>query len=267
MQGSPISITPSAWEIGLPFDDFAAVFVNQARAVSAVISIVVTALLVWFTLREPPRGLAEGHVVTTDPPPIKAVMAHVWSTPALRHLLIGWTVANFSMNAVAHFVLPFYLRGFGLPLAVVGAVFGLVASTSNAVGMLVGGFGFDRLSRRDPRWPLWGPAAGLVLAQLSRSQKPFSEHLRDLRRYATTGEVNFEIEDKDGTIERIASTFADARQDRLDGITVEYPDWWCNVRKSNTEPLLRLVMEADDEPTFAAAKAKLLAILGTPSEH
>ena len=125
---------------------------------------ILSALLVWFTLREPPRGLAEGHVVTTDPPPIAAVMAHLWSTPALRHLLIGWTVANFSMNAVAHFVLPFYLRGFGLPLAVVGAVFGLVASTSNGIGMLVGGFGFDRLSRRDPRWPLWGPAAGLVLA-------------------------------------------------------------------------------------------------------
>lgn len=110
-------------------------------------------------------------------------------------------------------------------------------------------------------------AAGIVLSQISRGDRPFSEHLRDLRRYPTTGEVNFEIEDKDGTIEKIAGAFADARQDRLDGITVEYPTWWCNVRKSNTEPLLRLVMEADDEATFAAAKAKLLAILGTPSEH
>lgn len=110
-------------------------------------------------------------------------------------------------------------------------------------------------------------AAGLVLAQLSRSDRPFSEHLRDLRRYATTGEVNFEIEDKDGTIERIAAAFPDARQDRLDGITVEYPQWWCNVRKSNTEPLLRLVLEADDGASFADAKARLLAILGTPSEH
>jgi phosphomannomutase len=110
-------------------------------------------------------------------------------------------------------------------------------------------------------------AAGLVLSQLSRSAKPFSEHLADLRKYPTTGEVNFEIEDKDGTIERISREFADARQDRLDGITVEYPSWWCNVRKSNTEPLLRLVMEADDAATFDAAKARLLGILGTPSHH
>lgn len=110
-------------------------------------------------------------------------------------------------------------------------------------------------------------AASLVLAQLSRGAEPFSAHLRDLRKYPTTGEVNFEIEDKDGTIERIAHEFADARQDRLDGITVEYPRWWCNVRKSNTEPLLRLVMEADDAETFDRAKARLMAILGTPSAH
>jgi predicted MFS family arabinose efflux permease len=122
------------------------------------------ALLVWLTLREPPRGLAEGHVVNDEPPAIRTVISHLWSTRSLRHLLLGWTVAGFSMNAVAHFVLPFYLRGFGLSLAVVGAIFGLVASTSNGLGMLVGGFGFDRLSRWDPRWSLWGPAAGLVLA-------------------------------------------------------------------------------------------------------
>lgn len=110
-------------------------------------------------------------------------------------------------------------------------------------------------------------AAGLVMAQVSREDRPFSDHLRDLRRYPTTGEINFEVEDKDGQIEVIARTFADAKQDRLDGITVEYPTWWCNVRKSNTEPLLRLVMEADDAATFEAARAKLLGILGTPSAH
>lgn len=110
-------------------------------------------------------------------------------------------------------------------------------------------------------------AAGLVLSQVADSSKPFSAHLRDLRRYPTTGEVNFEIAEKDAMIERIATEFHDARQDRLDGITVEYPSWWCNVRKSNTEPLLRLVMEADDRPTFEDARTRLFAILGTPSDH
>jgi phosphomannomutase len=110
-------------------------------------------------------------------------------------------------------------------------------------------------------------AAGLVLGQLSRSNEPFSKMLAPLRRFPTTGETNFEVADKDALIENIAATFKDARQDRLDGITVEYPTWWCNVRKSNTEPLLRLVMEADDAATFAKVKAQLLGILGTPVAH
>jgi phosphomannomutase len=109
-------------------------------------------------------------------------------------------------------------------------------------------------------------AAGLVLCQLSRDTRPFSEHLTDLRRYPTTGEVNFEVEDKDGLIEAVSAAFPDARQDRVDGVTVEYPDWWCNVRKSNTEPLLRLVLEADDQPTFERARERLYALLGTPHE-
>ncbi len=110
-------------------------------------------------------------------------------------------------------------------------------------------------------------AAGLVLSQIARGDQTLSEIAAPLRRYPTTGEVNFHVEDKDGLIEQIAATFDDAEQDRLDGITVNYPTWWCNVRKSNTEPLLRLVLEADDVETFEAARAKVMAILGTPVEH
>jgi phosphomannomutase len=110
-------------------------------------------------------------------------------------------------------------------------------------------------------------AAGLVLCQVSRTEAPFSQILAPLRRYPTTGEVNFEVADKDALIEEIARRFPDARQDRLDGVTIEYPTWWCNVRKSNTEPLLRLVMEADDAATFETAKTALLSILGTPVAH
>ncbi len=110
-------------------------------------------------------------------------------------------------------------------------------------------------------------AAGLVLGQVARASEPFSKMLAPLRRYPTTGEVNFEVTDKDGLIEKIAAAYKDARQDRLDGITIEYPSWWCNVRKSNTEPLLRLVMEADDAPTYERVRAELMGILGTPVAH
>lgn len=124
----------------------------------------VAALVALLTLREPPRGLVDGATSTEPPPSIKAVFITLWGKPAFRHLLAGFTICGFAMNAVAQFVLPFYLRSFGLPLAKAGAIFGAVAFTSNGLGMLLGGFGFDRLSRHDARWPLWGPAVMFVVA-------------------------------------------------------------------------------------------------------
>jgi predicted MFS family arabinose efflux permease len=123
------------------------------------------ALVAWFTLREPPRGLVEGETRGAPPPPVSAVFATLRAKPAFIHLLAGFTISSFAMNAVAQFVLPFYLRGFELPLARLGVIFGVIAFSSNGLGMLFGGFGFDRLGRRDPRWPLWGPAV-MLLASL-----------------------------------------------------------------------------------------------------
>ncbi len=90
-----------------------------------------------------------------------------------------------------------------------------------------------------------GEIAFFVLwSLLSDAGKPFSELVAPLRRYHASGEVNFEVEDKDGTIERIARKFSDGQIYYLDGISVKYADWHFNVRKSNTEPLLRLCLEA-----------------------
>jgi phosphomannomutase len=84
-----------------------------------------------------------------------------------------------------------------------------------------------------------------VLTLLSESGKPFSEMIRPLKRYYATGEVNFTVADKDAKIAELAGKFADAGIDYLDGITVSYKRWWFNVRKSNTEPVLRLNLEAE----------------------
>ena len=90
-----------------------------------------------------------------------------------------------------------------------------------------------------------GLIAGIVvLEQMSRAAKPLSELLEPFQRYHASGEINSRVEDQAGTIERIAERYADGRTDRLDGLTVEYEDWWFNVRPSNTEPLLRLNVEA-----------------------
>ncbi|MFB3738074.1 MAG: phosphomannomutase/phosphoglucomutase [Candidatus Velamenicoccus archaeovorus] len=87
-------------------------------------------------------------------------------------------------------------------------------------------------------------AAVVVLEQLSKARVPLSELLRPLRRYADSGEINSRVADGEAAMDRIAEAFAHGRQDRTDGLTVEFDDWWFNVRPSNTEPLLRLNVEA-----------------------
>lgn len=103
-----------------------------------------------------------------------------------------------------------------------------------------------------------------MLDAVREGGKPLSGLLRPLRRYAGTGEVNFVVEDKDARIREMAETFRDGKVDFLDGVTVAYADWWFNVRPSNTEPLLRLVLEARTEALRERGLARVLAILGEP---
>jgi phosphomannomutase len=85
----------------------------------------------------------------------------------------------------------------------------------------------------------------LVLELLSRDTRPLSALLERFRsRYFISGEVNSEVADPAAKMQEIAAVYADARQDRLDGISIDYEDWHFNVRSSNTEPLLRLCLES-----------------------
>jgi len=102
-------------------------------------------------------------------------------------------------------------------------------------------------------------ATMVVMDQLSKAGVPLSALLEPLRRYADSGEINSEVDDPKVTIERLATDYADGRQDRLDGLTVEFDDWWFNVRPSNTEPLLRLNVEANTQPLLEEKTAKVLA--------
>lgn len=85
----------------------------------------------------------------------------------------------------------------------------------------------------------------LVLEMLATGRQSMSELLERFRsRYFISGEINSEVSDQAGKMEEIAARYADARQGRLDGISVDYEDWHFNVRPSNTEPLLRLCLES-----------------------
>jgi phosphomannomutase len=94
--------------------------------------------------------------------------------------------------------------------------------------------------------------------------EPLSQLVAPLQRYAKSPEINFVVEDKVGKIKLLAERYADARIDYLDGITINYPDWWANVRPSNTEPYLRLVLEAKTPAELARRREELTGLLGTP---
>jgi phosphomannomutase len=106
-------------------------------------------------------------------------------------------------------------------------------------------------------------AAVVVLELLCRSGRPLSEVRKPFERYAASGEINTTVDDPAAVIERVRSHYADqgAQLDEMDGLTVDLGDWWFNLRPSNTEPLLRLNLEAPDAAANAAHVAEVQALM------
>ena len=106
-------------------------------------------------------------------------------------------------------------------------------------------------------------AAVVVLELLSKLGQPLSEARLPFERYAASGEINTEVPDPKAVIEKVAERFADsgAAIDRLDGLTVDFGDWWFNLRPSNTEPLLRLNLEARTREECKAKTNEVLSLI------
>ncbi|GGO18511.1 phosphomannomutase/phosphoglucomutase [Microbispora rosea subsp. aerata] len=107
-------------------------------------------------------------------------------------------------------------------------------------------------------------AALHVLAALGEQDRPLSEVLAQYSRYAASGEINSRVADQAAALARVRETFAGREGvtfDELDGLTVSGPDWWFNLRPSNTEPLLRLNAEAADAEKVAAVRDEVLAVV------
>ncbi|MFH1536442.1 MAG: phosphomannomutase/phosphoglucomutase [Patescibacteria group bacterium] len=88
-------------------------------------------------------------------------------------------------------------------------------------------------------------ASLIVLEILSELNQPFSNILQPYQKYFSIEETNSEVQDKEGKLKELKTKYSDAKISELDGLTFEYPDFWFNVRPSNTEPTLRLNLEAD----------------------
>jgi phosphomannomutase len=104
-------------------------------------------------------------------------------------------------------------------------------------------------------------ASVLVLAELSRAEVPMSVLRKPFERYAASGEINTEVEDTTAAIERVARIYEKFPSDRVDGLSVECGTWWFNLRPSNTEPLLRLNLEAVERDECDRRVAEVLQVL------
>ncbi|MBD3202879.1 phosphomannomutase/phosphoglucomutase [Candidatus Woesearchaeota archaeon] len=101
-----------------------------------------------------------------------------------------------------------------------------------------------------------------ILELITKKEKTLSELIEPLNKYYATGEINSEVDDKQEKIKELAEKYKDAKKIfYLDGISIEFDSWWFNVRPSNTEPLLRLNLEADTKKLMEEKKIEVLKII------
>ena len=107
----------------------------------------------------------------------------------------------------------------------------------------------------------------LTVAELvARQDGPLSALLAPIDPYVRSGEINSEVENQEVTLQEVEEHYAkrgDPKIDHLDGLTVDYGNWWFNLRPSNTEPLLRLNVEASDRETLERERVELLALISS----
>jgi phosphomannomutase len=108
-------------------------------------------------------------------------------------------------------------------------------------------------------------ACVVVLNQLAKEGKTLKQAADELRVYHGTGEINFKVADKAAKMKEVERAFPGGVVDYLDGVTVSFKDWWVNVRPSNTEPYLRMCLEADTKKLMEEKRDALMKILGKPA--
>ncbi|MSQ89950.1 MAG: phosphomannomutase/phosphoglucomutase [Phycisphaerales bacterium] len=130
-------------------------------------------------------------------------------------------------------------------------------------GELSGHFYFADMFNADS-----GIRAFIAVASLvATHRKPLSQIIAPFRRYQQSGEINFQIEDKLGALAALRAAYPTGKFTELDGLSLDAGEWWCNVRMSNTEPLLRLNLEAKERATVDRQVAALTPLLGVRVEH
>jgi phosphomannomutase len=179
-----------------------------------------------------------------------------------RHFLKKNSGMAVAYNAICSKATPEFIKKWGgnpirTQVGFVNVRNGMLENNGIMGGELSGHYCF-----RDNYYLDSGMIAMLVLLQvISNDNRKVSEIVKELSPYAKSAEMSFEVENKDKVLEEIRQKYADGKQDFLDGITVEYKNWWFNARPSNTEPLLRLTIEADTKEILQEKQKELISFI------
>lgn len=175
-----------------------------------------------------------------------------------KYLLEENPGASITYNAICSKATPEFIKKWGgmpirTPVGFVNVREALIKNRGLIGGELSGHYCFKNFFYMDS-----GVLAFLILLQaVSRDGRKVSEIVKEFSPYFKAAEINFIVDDKEKIIEKVKKEYVSGKQDFLDGITVEHSDWWFNLRPSNTEPLLRLTIEANSPEMLELKKEEL----------
>lgn len=151
-------------------------------------------------------------------------------------------------NLICSKALPEFIRKWGgVPVKTKVGFINVMEGLKNNNGVM-GGELSGHYCFKDNYYMDSGMIAFLSLMQIiSKDGRKVTEIIDELSPYAKGSEINFTVQNKEAAIEKVKEQYKDGKQEYLDGVTVEYKDWWFNIRPSNTEPVLRLTVEADTQ--------------------
>ena len=106
----------------------------------------------------------------------------------------------------------------------------------------------------------WIPALQ-ILELMSSENKSLYDLMEEARHYYTTGEINFDVKDKDGLLKKAEERYKEGKIDHIDGVSMEFPDWKFNLRASNTEPFVRLNLEGKSREIMEKRKKEIVEMI------
>ena len=153
---------------GIMFGLFAGGWINEFfgwRAAFFVVGVpgLILALLVRYTLAEPPRGLAEGRSDSGEQPGIGETLSYLWQKKSFRHMSFGAALSAFVGYGFVTWAPAYLIRSFGMSTGEIGTWFGLILGVSGGLGIFLGGYFADKFGSKDPKWYLWTTAIALLI--------------------------------------------------------------------------------------------------------